>query len=97
MFAYVKALARGAAPLEIMVGLSRAKGADPRFQGDARYIPTAKNWLDSEGYRDEHPAPARLGNFDTDEFFSKAVERSYEKYKKMEEAKAASEKKGENL
>ncbi len=89
--AYAAARARGASAEEILAGLSRAKSGDSRFLGDSRYIPTAANWLDSEGYRDEHApsgtAPARLGNFDTDEVFNRAVARSYQKFKEKEKEK----------
>ncbi|MBQ7377712.1 MAG: hypothetical protein IJW71_05295 [Clostridia bacterium] len=84
--AYAAARARGVTHEEILAGLSRAKSSDSRFLGDPRYIPTAAKWLDSEGYRDEHAPPSRdrLGNFDTDEVFNRAVERSYQKFKEQE-------------
>lgn len=39
----------------------------------------------------KQPEKPRLGNFDTDEFFNRAVQRSYENYKKKEEEKKKNE------
>ena len=39
----------------------------------------------------KQPEKPRLGNFDTDEFFNRAVQRSYENIKKKEEEKKKNE------
>jgi hypothetical protein len=69
----------------ILSALSRAKRSDRRFQSSA-YTPHPANWLADEPWRDPPPmAPpgqeqkeiCRTGSFDTDEFFARALARTY--------------------